>query len=255
MSAKSESSEGVRFFVPPEPGIDTSVQTARHTIVSGVLRHGPTQLRVKFSDLGSKCGRRCCLPLIVSSRADSQQRDGARLGATSRSAGAMAPLGRGVPALISSPALMSALLAFRYARARVADVGFYSRLCHLDVSMPPASATSPTDLPAPLARDDSLTGCITAASRSRRRSSRTGTSVFARIRERRRTRRLVPGSALSAAYFHDAGKTAAPRADTVPRHEPFAEPSRAGTPPENWTGAAWWAAAACPRRTPPWSSA
>lgn len=34
-------------------------------------------------------------------------------GATSRPAAAMAPLGTGVPALISSPALMSALLAFR----------------------------------------------------------------------------------------------------------------------------------------------
>jgi hypothetical protein len=61
----------------------------------------------------------CCLPLRLSSpNPPARQRDGARFGATLRPAGAMAPLSRGVPALISSPALMSALLAFRYARAR-----------------------------------------------------------------------------------------------------------------------------------------
>lgn len=77
-----------------------------------------TAARVEISIEGrSSC--LCCLPLRLSSpNPPARQRDGARLGATLRPAGAMAPLSRGVPALISSPALMSALLAFRYARAR-----------------------------------------------------------------------------------------------------------------------------------------
>ena len=94
----------------------------------------------------------CCLPLRLSSpNPPARQRDGARFGATLRPAGAMAPLSRGVPALISSPALMSALLAFRYARAPVADAGFFPLIfatwtfrCRRRVF-----ATSPTDLPTP----------------------------------------------------------------------------------------------------------
>ena len=128
-----------------------------YEIVSVVLGRSPplaTAVRVEISIEGSRSSCLCCLPLRLSSpNPPARQRDGARFGATLRPAGAMAPLSRGVPALISSPALMSALLAFRYARARVADVGFYSHLRHLDVSMPPA--TSPTDLPTPLARHDS----------------------------------------------------------------------------------------------------
>ena len=111
----------VRFFVFASLRIPNT-QTADcspYAIVSVVLRHWQLQLRVEISIEGSCSSCLCCLPLRLSSpNPPARQRDGARFGETLRPAGAMAPLSRGVPALISSPALMSALLAFRYARAR-----------------------------------------------------------------------------------------------------------------------------------------
>lgn len=124
---------------------------------------------------------------------------------------------------------------------------------------PPPRLTSPrrslvaTPSPVPLAQLRAVGEGLHALVRSRARESESG-----------RGRDGSPPDRSFSAYFHDAStpRRGSPRTlldgaalttNPTPRHEPTDTICQTGTPPANWTGAAWWAAAACPRRTPRWS--